>query len=516
MLVDPPEQTTITLVMQANFPIQAPGFNLPAVNYSTTGKYVLVWSSTLKSSNYRLEESTDSTFTQTSAVYTGADTSVSLNKNTDAVYFYRVRGENEIGFSPWSQWIKFIVSIKPELLILTDSLPGGTVNQPYSQTLEAEGGHEPYTWTLIEGALPAGLTLEASTGQISGTPSVAGDYAFILQIADNSDLQQTDTLSLSITISPATLQILTGSLQTGTLNASFSQILTASGGTEPYTWSVTAGSLPDGLILDAASGKISGASVESGLFQFTIQVTDNSEPQQSASVSLSIAIQLPALQILTSALANGNLNSDYSQVLSATGGTEPYTWSVTAGGLPDGLILDAASGEISGASVESGLFQFTIQVTDNSETQQSDTRTLSIQINPTQLEILTQSLADGQVGTAYSGSLIAGGGIEPYTWSLNAGILPDGLTLDASSGQISGTPASAGTFNFTVQVNDNSDPQQSDSKTFLSPFQHPNCSSARTNCRMVKQTNHTVKSWQPPAEQAPIPGRLYQAHCRKA
>jgi len=90
----------------------------------------------------------------------------------------------------------------PPVAITTTSLDDGTVGTSYSQTLAATGGSTPYTWSVISGSLPAGLSLNASTGEISGTPSTDGTSNFTVQVMDDNSV--TDTQALSITIDPAT------------------------------------------------------------------------------------------------------------------------------------------------------------------------------------------------------------------------------------------------------------------------------------------------------------------------
>src|SRR5207302_997697 len=125
-------------------------------------------------------------------------------------------------------------------------------------------------------------------------------------------------------------------------------------------------------------------------------------------------------------------------------------WSVSAGALPAGLTL-AASGTISGTPSTAGTANFTVQVKDSGAG--TATKALSITINAPTLTVTTASLPNGTVGTAYSLTLTASGGVGGNTWSVSAGALPAGLTL-AAGGLISGTPSAVGPGNFTVQVKD--------------------------------------------------------------
>ncbi|MGH9827005.1 MAG: putative Ig domain-containing protein, partial [Blastocatellia bacterium] len=158
----------------------------------------------------------------------------------------------------------------------------------------------------------------------------------------------------------------------------YSNTLAASGGTTPYTWSITSGSLPTGLTLGASSGTISGTPTGTGISNFTVQVSDANS--LSSSKALSLTVNPPAPTITTSSLPNGTQNTAYSNTLAASGGTTPYTWSITSGSLPTGLTLGASSGTISGTPTGTGISNFTVQVSDaNSLTA---TKGLSITINP--------------------------------------------------------------------------------------------------------------------------------------
>ncbi len=167
--------------------------------------------------------------------------------------------------------------------------------------------------------------------------------------------------------------------------------------------------------------------------------------------------------ITTSALPSGVLNSPYSVSLQAVDGFPPYTWSLTGTGkLPQGLSL-SSSGLISGTPTAYGTSNFTVQVTDTQA--QTATAPLSITIQQAlPLYITTYSLNDGAQGVPYSASLMATGGVLPYTWTIIAGSLPAGLVL-SSGGAITGTPTNQGTSQFTVQVTDFEDPPQTAATT---------------------------------------------------
>ncbi|MGD0732972.1 MAG: putative Ig domain-containing protein, partial [Terracidiphilus sp.] len=341
-----------------------------------------------------------------------------------------------------------------QLAITTSSLPAGALTVNYSQTLAASGGTAPYTWSISNGSLPAGLSLAAGTGVISGTPTATGASSFTVQVKDSEATPQTKTANLTITINPAALSITATTLPVGTEGTSYTTTLLVTGGTAPYTWSVSNGSLPVGLSLAASTGIISGTPTAAGTSSFTVQVKDSEATPQTKTANLTITINPPALAITSAVLPTATEDTLYTTTLSASGGIAPYTWSVSTGSLPAGLSLAAGTGIISGTPTATGSSNFTIKVTDSESTPASATANLSITVNAAALAITTLSLPAGVLTVNYSQTLAASGGTAPYTWSISNGSLPAGLSLAASSGIISGTPTATGTASFTVQVKD--------------------------------------------------------------
>jgi hypothetical protein len=260
------------------------------------------------------------------------------------------------------------------LAITTTSLPTGQVGTAYSTTLAATGGKAPYKWVLTSGALPAGLTLNPSTGAITGTPTETASATILtVTVTDSSIPAQSKSVSLSLTVSssaPPALAISTTSLPSGQVGTAYAATLAATGGTTPYTWSLTSGTLPAGLALNASTGAITGTpTAAANAIALTFTVTDSENPAQSKSVSLSLTISSSApapLAITTTSLPNGQDGNAYSATLAATGGTTPYNWSVSSGTLPAGLSLNAATGAITGTpSATASATPLTFTVSDS-------------------------------------------------------------------------------------------------------------------------------------------------------
>ncbi len=262
------------------------------------------------------------------------------------------------------------------LTITTDTLFSGTTGLPYSQTLLASGGVPPYKWSA--GQLPAGISLDATTGTLSGTPQATGSFNITVQVTDSAGT--TASRNLALTVTAPKLTIVTGSpLPTGTVGAAYSQTLSAIGGTAPYSWSLASGTLP-GLSV-SATGVLSGTPTDSGSFTFTIGVQDSAATPQTGTKTFTLTINPGPLTITTlSQLPDGALGQPYSQTLTAAGGTPPYTWSAT--GLPDGLSIDPATGIISGSATAGGTFSFAVTVTDNTRATSTARLQLNISLPP--------------------------------------------------------------------------------------------------------------------------------------
>ena len=230
----------------------------------------------------------------------------------------------------------------------------------------------------------------------------------------------------------------------------------ASGGATPYTYTVSAGTLPAGLTL-AANGTISGTPTVQGTFTVQVTAKDSSTgtgPVSSTPANVTLVVDKPVVTITPATLPNGAVNSGYSQQFTPTNGTAPYIFP-SASGLPAGVTL-SSSGLLSGTPTQAGTFNITINVSDSTtgpSTPYTTAIPLTLTIAAPTITVSPSSLANATVGTAYSQSMSASGGMGPYSLSVTAGVLPPGLTL-APSGTLSGTPTTAGDFSFTVTATD--------------------------------------------------------------
>ncbi|MGL6548531.1 putative Ig domain-containing protein [Aeromonas hydrophila] len=420
----------------------------------------------------------------------------------------------------------------PTLAITPTTLPDGTQGTAYSQTVTATGGSTPYTYAITAGSLPAGLSLNTSSGVISGTPSASGTGNFTVTATDANSATGSQAYSLVInglppvanavsatvaanssansitlnitgtatsvaiasaasngiatasgtsitytptagfsgpdsftytatnasgTSSPATVSIIVstpsitlnpGTLSNGSVGMAYSQTITATGGSAPYTYAITAGSLPAGLSLNTSSGMISGTPSASGTGNFTVTATDANSASGFQAYSLVINGLVPVAGAVSATVAaNSSANS--------------ITLNITGTATSVAVASTASNGiaTASGTSITytpsagfSGPDSFTYTATNASGT--SSPATVTITVSTPSITLNPGTLSNGSVGTAYSQTITASGGSAPYSYAITAGALPEGLSLNATSGLISGTPSTAGTTELAITVTD--------------------------------------------------------------
>jgi Putative Ig domain len=310
------------------------------------------------------------------------------------------------------------------LRITTTSLSEGSIGVAYNQPLIADGGAPGYTWSLNPGSnpLPAGLTL-TPWGVITGTPTTTVTRTITVKVVDTSGAVMTKSLSL---------RIKSGSSVGG-------------GGTLTITGAPA--SVGGTFVADIVSFRRD--------MQLGLGIITAGEPHPTRAEGLILGFEYD-----TGVLAGHGVTFFTS---------EGTSWACTGTYIGPGMYLP--SGTCAGVTVDrvAGTVSFVDAVLTNLVGSRPPI-TLNGTLNFTPLTSISitsaSPLAAGIVNQAYSVTLTTLGGTQPFTWSLLSGALPTGLTLNAATGQITGTPTSQGTFTFTIKVQDSAVPQQSNQKQF--------------------------------------------------
>lgn len=357
------------------------------------------------------------------------------------------------------------VEIEHELEITTDRrLPAANPGYSYREFLDAYGGEEPYTWRLVSGELPEGLSLDRENGRISGTPVSVGVHTFTIQVTDAQDNSDEKEFTLNCGV----LSIVTTELPTAYEGVRYAAFIEAEGGRTPYRFYLESGELPDGLLL-RSDGRIEGRPRESGTFSFLVRVTDDAD--EDAHTTRSTDTQWFTLQvedtevlkpeIITPRLPSAEVGTSYQVPLAVEDGKAPYTWSLESGTMPRGLDM-TADGLISGTPTYGGNFTFTVRVTDAT----GSTAEKQYIIDVAAVFITTDPELRTPLHSEYSTQLRASGGETPYTWRRVSGNMPVGLHL-SESGTISGIPVRTGTYDFEVRVTDATGQSSTESLTMV-------------------------------------------------
>ncbi|MGE0433423.1 MAG: beta strand repeat-containing protein [Planctomycetota bacterium] len=324
-------------------------------------------------------------------------------------------------------------------------------------TFTAAGGQTPYTFSVSAGAIPTGLNLVGATGVLSGTPTAAGNFSFTIMVTDNNLDTDTRNYTIDIFNLPTITAPGAGALSDAPLNAAYGPVnFTASGGKAPLTWSVSAGALPTGLSLASGTGVLSGTPTVVQSTSFSVTVTDANSQTDTLAYTLDV-VDLPVITAPAAGQQSDVYNGDVfsTMTISVSGGATPYTFAVTTGALPTGLTLDTNAGTIDGTLSAAGNFSFEITVTDNNTNTSMRTFMIDVYDPPTITSPAAGAISpDANINAPYSRTWTAANGKTPYTWSVSAGTLPTGLTLDTNTGTVSGTPTVVESQNFDITVTD--------------------------------------------------------------
>lgn len=325
---------------------------------------------------------------------------------------------------------------------LTETMQLG---QSYSASVTASGFPAP-TYSLASGSLPAGLTLNSSTGAITGTPNTMANYNFAIRATNVFAPSGVTLVTASASVTAAPIYTDSAVNPRGSLGVAYSSEVLATGSPAP-TYSITSGSLPNGLELNSATGQITGTPTSTGDFSFVVTATNTYGSSSTNTLSIQIGVG-PAVSI--DQMPQRGFVSVPISISTTSSGFPTPTFTLNSGTLPPGVTLNAQTGTLSGSPTTAGSYTFTLLATNWVGTSVSLAYSITIHAAPsiTNAASINQTI---NLGDAYSEALTVSG-----PWSLgyriNSGSLPEGITLDAATGTISGVAESFGRFDFAVSA----------------------------------------------------------------
>ncbi len=318
-----------------------------------------------------------------------------------------------------------------------------TVGTAVSLQIGATDSASGQTLTYSATGLPAGLSINSSTGLISGTPTRAGTSSVTVTATDTTGASGSASFTWTVNPLNNTVTVTNPGNQTSTVGTAVSLQIQATDSASGQTLTYSATGLPAGLSINSSTGLISGTPTSAGTSSVTVTATDTTGASGSASFTWTVT---PApLEVTTTSLPGATLGSAYSATLAATGGTPPYLWSVTAGSLPPGLSL-SSSGTISGTPAVAGTYPVTVQAADSASPRQTATARLSVTVGGC-TKLITGSHT-GQItagkgqfvcigpGASQNGAITvsSGGGLSIASSTMTGGVSASGAASVGLSG----------------------------------------------------------------------------------
>jgi hypothetical protein len=399
-----------------------------------------------------------------------------------------VTATNPAGSDTQSFLISVVEAQESAPAIVSTPVTAGTAGQAYTYDVQATGYPAP-AFTLIQS--PVGMAINPSSGLISWTPSAAGSFNVTVRAANSQgSAEQSFSISVggAITSPPA---IVSAPVTTGTAGQAYVYDVQATGNPAPaFSLSV----YPSGMAINPASGLISWTPASTGTVNVTV-VAANAEGTDSQSFSISVAEPLTAPAITSPAITAATVGQAYSYDVQASGNPAP-TFSLTQS--PGGMAINPTSGLISWAPAAAGTYDVTVEAT-NSQGSAEQSFSISVAELIAPPVITSVAVTTATAGQAYSYDVQASGNPAP-TFSLT--VFPSGMTINASSGLISWTPASAGSADVIVEAASSAG---SDSQSFSISVAEPPAPPAITSSALTTATAGQAYSYDVQASGNPAP-----------
>ena len=396
----------------------------------------------------------------------------------------------------------------PVITLPSSPLLAVVVGTAYSRSFAASGGVAPYCYRISAGALPAGLSIDGATGLVSGAPTTPGNYAFAVSASDANGCTGTLNTMLSVTPTAAVNQVsvqtaglclnpgntvvsvpfavtrgdaigLRGISVTFQLDTALLRLASPSPAVNlhPGTWASGFGNRSlqitdlgggrftvDAVLLGSPCGATSGGSLFTldlsaqgpagagaiTITSVTMRDCSNAPVAVSAGAAGALTVSTNAIVLAPASLPSGTSGTAYSQLITASGSSGPFSYSVVAGALPAGLTL-ASGGQLTGSPLANGTFNFTVRASEAGGC--FGERAYSLVLTCPTIVLGPVYLPDGAIGLGYTANVSAVGGVAPVVYTVSAGTLPGGLTLTPSGG-LGGTPTTAATSVFTITATD--------------------------------------------------------------
>src|SRR5215469_1379270 len=331
-------------------------------------------------------------------------------------------------------------------IVIQPKLPMAHIGAAYSGSVSASGGVAPYRYSIVQGALPTGVVMNASTGAITGVPVVVGTFGFKVSVADSAGRLITNNAQVYV-LYPSDKGITGSMIAMSPIGGSI-----ASGNTQQFTSHFSGPALNNAVTWSASAGTISStglftAPAVSSNTTVTIRVVSVADTSKQATATMTVT---PANGIVvvvspqTASVSSGG-TQQFSATVEGTSNTA-VTWSASAGSISSAGLLTAPQ-----VSTNTRVSVTAISVADPAKKSSA-----TVSVTPTvstALTITTSYLPAAQASTAYSYPLQASGGTTPYQWTVASGSLPPNFSL-SSTGQLSGTTTQTGQFSFTAKVSD--------------------------------------------------------------